>query len=65
MLFVKSFKGYEDKTLQLDADVNQWVLRNKVDVVTIKTAMSHESNSRAGSGDIVYTIVYRADAPMT
>ncbi|MCL4691869.1 MAG: hypothetical protein KJ060_05080 [Candidatus Hydrogenedentes bacterium] len=63
MLFVQTFKGYEDKTSELDKTVNQWVLQNKVDVVTIKTALSHEPGGRAGSGDLIYTVVYRADRP--
>ncbi|GMV91428.1 MAG: hypothetical protein AMXMBFR82_12060 [Candidatus Hydrogenedentota bacterium] len=64
MLFVQTFKGYEDKTAELDKTVNQWVLQNKVDVVTIKTALSHEPGGRAGSGDLIYTVVYRAEQPV-
>ncbi len=64
MLFVKTFKGYEDKTAQLDGLVNDWVQRNKAEVVTIKIAMSHEAESRAGSGDVLYAILYKASAPL-
>ena len=64
MVFVKTFKGYEDKTMQLDATVNAWLQQNKVDVVSIQTVLSHEPGGRAGSGDLLYTIVYRAEAPI-
>jgi len=65
MLFVKTFKGYEDKMTQLDAEVNQWVLSHKVDVVDIKSALSHEDESRARSGDVLYTVIYRrAERPV-
>lgn len=64
MLFVKSFKGYEDKLNDLDRTVNSWVGERRVDVVDIKTALGHEAGSRAGSGDLIYTVVYRADAPV-
>ena len=64
MIFIKTFKGYEDKTLMLDADVNTWIVQNKVDVVDIKSALSHEHESRAGSGDLLYTVLYRAEAPV-
>ncbi len=63
MLFVQTFKGYEDKIADLDKTVNQWILQNKVDVVTVKTALSHEPGGRAGSGDLIYTVVYRAEQP--
>lgn len=63
MLFVKTFKGYEDKTPQLDQQVNDWVRQHAVDVVDIKPSLSHEPGSRSGSGDLLYTVVYRADAP--
>lgn len=64
MIFVKTFKGYEDKTLAMDAEVNGWISRNGVEIVDVKTALSHENASRAGSGDLLYTILYRADAPI-
>jgi hypothetical protein len=64
MVFVRTFKGYEDKPADLDSTVNQWVQQNNVDVVTIKTALSHEHGGRAGSGDLIYTVIYRAEAPI-
>ncbi len=64
MIFIKTFKGYEDKTLMLDADVNTWIAQNQIDVVDVKSALSHEHESRAGSGDLLYTVTYRADAPV-
>jgi hypothetical protein len=62
MIFVKTFKGYEDKVLQLDADVNGWITTHTVDVVDIKAVLSHEAGGRAGSGDLLYSVTYRADA---
>lgn len=64
MVFVKTFKGYEDKTLQLDATVNGWIQQHKAEVVSIQTVLSHEPNGRAGSGDLLYTVIYRAQAPI-
>ena len=64
MVFVRTFKGYEDKTADLDANVNQWIQKSQVDVVIVKTALSHEPGGRAGSGDLIYTVLYRADAPI-
>jgi hypothetical protein len=64
MIFVKTFKGYEDKVAQLDADVNQWIVETQAQVVAVQTAMSHEHASRAKSGDLIYTVVYKADAPI-
>ncbi len=63
MLFVKTFKGYEDRPAQIDEELNAWVLSNKVEVVDVKTVLSHENNARAGSGDLIYTVVYKSDKP--
>ena len=64
MVFVKTFKGYEDKTSQLDAAVNTWVQQNQVNVAAIQSALAHEPGARAGSGDLLYTVIYKADAPI-
>jgi hypothetical protein len=64
MRFVKTFKGYEDKVQQLDAVVNQWIQGNQVQVLDIKTTMSHETEGRAKSGDVLYTVLYKADSPI-
>ena len=64
MIFVKTFKGYEDKPLVLDDFVNNWILDNKVDVVDIKATLSHEAGAKHGSGDFMYTVLYRADDPV-
>ncbi len=64
MVFVKSFKGYEDKILELDAAVNGWIQTSGAEVVDIKTVLAHEVDGRAGSGDLVYTILYNAKAPL-
>lgn len=61
-MYVKTFKGYEDKTIQLDQFVNEWVQqhRDRIEVIDIKTVLSHEDDSRAGSGDLLYTVLYRS-----
>ncbi len=64
MIFVKTFKGYEDKTLALDKAVNDWIAQNTVRVRSVQTALSHEYEGRAGSGDLLYTVVYEADSPI-
>jgi len=64
MMFVKTFKGYEDKTLQLDASVNEWIGKNRVDVADIRAVLSHEPGGRSGSGDLLYAVVYRAEKPI-
>tara|TARA_R110001592_G_scaffold58900_4_gene178705 strand:+ start:559 stop:756 length:198 start_codon:yes stop_codon:yes gene_type:complete len=65
MIFLKTFKGYEDKTLELDDTVNSWIRDSGVDVVDVKTVLSHEVGSRAGSGDLLYTVLYKAGAPVS
>ena len=64
MIFVKTFKGYEDRTDDLDRAVNSWVQETKVQVMAVQTALSHEHESRAGSGDLIYTVVYKAEEPL-
>lgn len=64
MLYVKTFKGYEDRTHELDNLVNNWLQQSKVEVVDLKTAMAHEVDGRANSGDLIYTLLYKADAPI-
>ena len=63
MKFVKTFKGYEDKIQDLDATVNEWIQQHKTKVVDIKASLSHEVEVRAGSGDLIYSVVYEADIP--
>ena len=64
MLFVRTFKGYEDRTQELDHQINEWIVANKVDVVDLKPALSHEPESRARSGDLIYALIYRANQPI-
>ena len=64
MIFVKTFKGYEDKTLALDSEVNAWVQKREVDVVDIRTVLAHETGGRMGSGDLLYTVLYKAMEPV-
>jgi len=64
MIFIKTFKGYEDRPLDLDVAVNEWIGEHKIDVVDIKASLSHEEGARHGSGDLLYTVLYRADEPV-
>lgn len=67
MVYVKTFKGYEDKTADMDKQVNDWLTSNahKIKVLRdIKTALSHEEGGRAGTGDLIYTVVYEASEPL-
>jgi len=64
MHFVRTFKGYEDKTRELDAMVNEWIAAHRVQVIDIKTKLSHEPGARSGSGDLLYTVIYAADHPV-
>ena len=64
MIFVKTFKGYEDKPLVIDERVNKWIRAKDIDVVDIKAALSHEPGAKHGSGDLIYTVMYKADEPI-
>ena len=64
MIFVKTFKGYEDKPLVIDERANTWIKANNVEVVDVRTALSHEPGAKHGSGDLIYTVLYKADEPV-
>jgi len=64
MIFVKTFKGYEDKVQDIDKAVNDWIQASNPDVVDVKVVLSHEYEGRAKSGDLVYVVLYRAAAPL-
>lgn len=67
MVYVKTFKGYEDKPHEIDAAVNGWVVNNAHRVKTIrdiKAVLSHEDGGRAGSGDLLYVVLYEASEPV-
>ena len=67
MVYVKTFKGYEDKTAELDAAVNKWVVQNAhrlKAIRDIKVALSHEPGGRAGSGDLLFTVLYESSEPI-
>ncbi len=65
MLFIKSFKGYEDRISEIDSEVNAWVLAQgaTIQVMDVKIALAHEPGSSSGMGDLIYVVVYRADLP--
>ena len=64
MIFIKTFKGYEDKVQIIDKAVNDWILASNADVIDVKAVLSHEQESRARSGDLVYVVLYRAESPI-
>ena len=67
MVYVKTFKGYEDKIAELDAVVNGWMKENahRIKAVRdVKASLSHESGSRAGTGDLLYTVIYESSEPV-
>ena len=67
IVFTKTFKGYEDRTNEIDVALNEWMVANKgqiQEVVSVKTVLAHETNSRAKSGDLIYTVVYLAEQPI-
>lgn len=67
MVYVKTFKGYEDKTSDLDATTNAWLTANAHKIKTvrdIKATLSHEPSGRSGMGDLIYTIIYEASEPL-
>ncbi|HRI86880.1 MAG TPA: hypothetical protein PLJ47_02495 [Candidatus Hydrogenedentes bacterium] len=67
MVYVKTFKGYEDKIHEMDAAVNGWVVNNAhklKSVRDIKAVLSHEHNGRAGSGDLLYVVLYESSDPI-
>jgi len=67
MVYVKTFKGYEDKVADLDAATNEWLTKNAnrlKAVRDIKATMSHESGGRSGMGDLIYTVIYEASEPL-
>ena len=64
MIYIKTFKGYEDRTGELDATVNEWISQNMVKVRAINSVLSHEPQGRAKTGDLLYTVIYDADRPI-
>ena len=62
-MYIKTFKGYEDKTSELDDAVNQWIHhhRDRIEIIDVKTVLSHEDESRARSGDLIYTVIYESE----
>ena len=64
MIFVKTFKGYEDRTADLDKEVNTWISSHAVRVKAINSVLSHEPEGRAKTGDLIYTVVYESGEPI-
>ena len=67
IIFTKTFKGYEDRTAELDKAVNSWIMTHQSEIkeiVDVKPTLSHEYNARSNSGDLIYTVIYRAAQPL-
>jgi hypothetical protein len=64
MIFVKVFKGLEDKISQIEGATNEWIKRSAVRVLDVKVVLAHEPGARAASGDLVFVVTYEADQPI-
>lgn len=66
MLFIRTFKGYEDRVGELDDAVNAWAQAqgNAVEIVDVKVALAHEPGASSGMGDLIYVVLYRAELPV-
>ena len=64
MVFVKTFKGYEDRAAELDAAVNEWARQPGVNVRAVQPVVSHKPGAVALSGDLLQVILYQAEAPL-
>lgn len=66
MLFIKTFKGYEDKVGELDATVNGWLQKHQkgIEAADFKIVLSHEPDGRSRSGDLICAVIYRATVPV-
>lgn len=64
MIFIKTFKGYEDRVGDLDNEVNSWISAHSVRVRSINSVLSHEPEGRAKTGDLLYTVVYESGEPI-
>ena len=64
MIFVKVFKGLEDKVSQIEVATNEWIKNNRPNVRDVKIAMAHEPGGRAASGDILFVVTYEAEEPI-
>jgi hypothetical protein len=64
MVFVKLFKGLDDKVSQLESAANEWIKTNNVTVRGISLSLAHAMESRTGSGDIVLVVSYEAEKPI-
>ncbi len=64
MVFVKLFKGLDDKISIVETAANDWIKSNKVAVRDVEVALAHAPDSKTGSGDLVLVVTYEADAPI-
>ena len=64
MLFVKTFKGYENRPTELDAAVNEWARQQGAEVCAVQPVLSHKPGAVALSGDLLQVILYQAEAPL-
>ena len=64
MVFVKVFKGLDDKVSQIEGATNEWIKNKRPNVRDIKVAMAHEPGGRTGSGDLLFVVMYEAEQPI-
>ena len=63
MVYVKTFKGYEDKIAELDKSVNDWLTASAHKIKAVlnrKATLSHDFVFNAAATAEIYTIVYEA-----
>jgi len=63
MVFVKTFKGYEDRAAELDAAVNEWARQQAVHLRAVQPVVGHKADAVALSGDLLQVVLYQAEAP--
>lgn len=64
MVFVKTFKGFEDRAAELDAAVNEWARQQAVRVRAVQPVVAHKPGTVALSGDLLQVVLYQAKAPL-
>lgn len=59
MVWLKSFKGYEDELDDLDRRVNDWIRDAHAEVVDVEVTMGFQPGQK--SGDVIYTVLFKRD----
>lgn len=57
MVWLKSFKGYEDELDDLDRRVNDWIRDSHAEVVDVEITLAFQPGQK--SGDVIYTLLFK------